>query len=72
MATDLLPLTVPEVRRLLFALVWHAPPSVEQVLHWSTWRRRHQARAKQAHVKRRQRKAAQGSARQRKAARQMK
>lgn len=52
---DLLPLTVPEVCRLLFALVWQPPPSVEQVLQWSTWRRRHQARAKQAHIKRRQR-----------------
>ena len=55
MAIDLLPLTVPEVRRLLFALVGHAPPSVEQVLHWSAWRRRHQARAKRAHIKLRQR-----------------
>lgn len=50
---DLLPLTVPEVRRLLFALVWQPPPSVEQVLQWSGWRRHHQARAKQAHIKRR-------------------
>jgi hypothetical protein len=53
---ELLPLTVPEVRRLLFALVWQPPPSAEHVLHWSGWRRRHQARAKQAHIKRRQRK----------------
>jgi len=52
---DLLPLTVPEVRRLLFALVWQHPSSVGQVLQWSAWRRRHQARAKQAHIKRRQR-----------------
>lgn len=52
--TELLPLTVPEVRRLLFALVWHAPPTAQHVLHWSDWRRRHQARAKQAHIKRRQ------------------
>ena len=51
--TDLLPLTVPEVRRLLFALVWQLPPSADLVLHWSGWRRRHQARAKQAHIKRR-------------------
>lgn len=54
MAIELLPLTVPEVRRLLFALVWQPPPSVEQILWWSAWRRRHQARAKQAHIKRRQ------------------
>jgi hypothetical protein len=54
---ELLPLTVPEVRRLLFALVWQPPPSAEQVLHGSSWRRRHQARAKRAHIKRRQWKA---------------
>ena len=54
---ELLPLTVPEVRRLLFALVWHAPPSAHHILHWSGWRRRHQARAKQAHIQRRQRRA---------------
>jgi hypothetical protein len=54
---DLLPLTVPEVRRLLFALVWQPPPSAQQVLQWSAWRRRHQARAKQAHIKRRQQRA---------------
>jgi hypothetical protein len=52
---ELLPLTVPEVRRLLFALVWQPPPSLDRVLQWSDWRRRHQARAKQAHIKRRQR-----------------
>jgi len=52
---ELLPLTVPEVRRLLYALVWQPPPSAAQVLYWSAWRRRHQARAKQAHIKRRQR-----------------
>lgn len=51
---ELLPLTVPEVRRLLFALVWQPPPSVDQVWQWSAWRRRHQARAKQAHTQRRQ------------------
>ncbi|HEY9636993.1 MAG TPA: hypothetical protein V6D14_26575 [Coleofasciculaceae cyanobacterium] len=31
---ELLPLTVPEVRRLLVALVWTMPPPVEQTLHW--------------------------------------
>jgi hypothetical protein len=54
---ELLPLTVPEVRRLLYALVWQPPPSAAHVLYWSAWRRRHQARAKQAHIKRRQRSA---------------
>jgi hypothetical protein len=50
---ELLPLTVPEVQRLLFALVWQPPPAPARVLQWSAWRRRHQARAKQVHIKRR-------------------
>jgi hypothetical protein len=54
MAVDRLPLTVPEVRRRRFALVWPPPPAVAHILQWSTWRRRHQARAKRAHIKRRQ------------------
>ena len=54
---DLLPLTGPEVRRLRFALGWQPPPAAAHVLHWSAWRRRHQARAKQAQSKRRQRRA---------------
>jgi hypothetical protein len=56
-AAELLPLTVPEVRRLLFALLWQPPPAAAHILHWSAWRRRHQARAKVAHIKRRQRRA---------------
>ena len=55
MAVELLPFTVPEVRRLLLALVWQPPPLAAQILHWSTWRRRHQAQAKRAHIRRRQR-----------------
>jgi hypothetical protein len=39
----LLPLTVPEVRRLLVALVWTARVQPGLVLAWSRWRRRHQA-----------------------------
>jgi hypothetical protein len=54
MTLDLLPLTVPEVRRLLFALVWQPPPVAAQVLHWSAWRRRHHVQAKYAHIRRRQ------------------
>jgi hypothetical protein len=50
---ELLPLTVPEVRRLLWRLIWQAPPTQEGVLYWSHWRRRHQARAKRSHIKRR-------------------
>jgi hypothetical protein len=51
----LLPLTVPEVRRLLVALVWTTPVRPGLVLGWSRWRRRHQARARRAHYHRRER-----------------
>jgi hypothetical protein len=50
---ELIPLTVPEVRRLLWGVVWRAFPSVEQVLAWSVWRRHHQAVAKRCHYRRR-------------------
>jgi hypothetical protein len=49
----LLPLTVPEVRRLLVALVWTSPIPPGFVLAWSRWRRR-QARARRAHYQRRE------------------
>ena len=49
LAADLLPLTVPEVRRLLWRLMWARAPDPEQVLAWSTWRRRHQQRARRCH-----------------------
>jgi hypothetical protein len=52
-AAQLLPLTVPEVRRLLWRLVWQAPATPQAVLYRSHWRRRHQARAKRFHIKRR-------------------
>jgi hypothetical protein len=50
---ELIPLTVPEVRRLVYRLVVRilAPP--EAVLHWSRWRRLHQARARRSHYRRR-------------------
>ena len=48
----LIPLTVPEVRRLLWGVVWRALPSVEHVLAWSSWRRHHQAVAKRCHYQR--------------------
>jgi hypothetical protein len=54
---DLLPLTVPEVRRLLCRLVWAPAAPAEQVLAWSRWRRRHQARARRCHYRRRLRRA---------------
>jgi hypothetical protein len=54
-AAGLLPFTVPEVRRLLWHLVWERPPSAEAVEHWSVWRRRHQQRARECHWRKRTR-----------------
>lgn len=51
---DLLPLTVSEIRRLIGRLVWNMAHSIEFILAWSVWRRRHQARAKRCHYRRRQ------------------
>ena len=51
--SDLIPVTVPEVRRLLWGVVWRAFPSVEHVLAWSVWRRHHQAVAKRCHYRQR-------------------
>lgn len=50
---ELIPLTVPDVRHLLWNLVGTAPASVAHVLAWSRWRRRHQARAQRCHYRRR-------------------
>jgi hypothetical protein len=46
----LIPVTVPELLRLLRGTVI-PPPRRDRAhrLHWSTWRRRHQHRARQAH-----------------------
>jgi len=54
----LLPLTVPEVRRLLWRLWWTPFHSTDYILGWSRWRRRHQARAKRSHYQRRLRRLA--------------
>jgi hypothetical protein len=53
---ELIPLTVPEVRRLLWWLVWGKLPSEQQVVEWSQGRRRHQAKAQRCHYKRREEK----------------
>jgi hypothetical protein len=50
---DLIPLTVPEVRRLHNALA-EPEHQREHRQRWSHWRRKHQASAKQCHIKRRQ------------------
>jgi SRSO17 transposase len=46
-------LTLPEIRRLIGKLIFTAAFGIEHALHWSTWRRTHQARARQAHYQRR-------------------
>ncbi|MFJ2723129.1 IS701 family transposase [Streptomyces sp. NPDC087437] len=50
---DPITLTVPEIRHLLVAVF--NPPAVTaaRLLHWSTWRRRHQATARRSHYQRR-------------------
>ena len=49
---ELIPLTVPEIRCLIWWLVWRKVPTPEQVVRWSLWRRKHQAQAQRAHYKR--------------------
>lgn len=51
--SELIPLTIPEIRRLINLLILHQPPNISQALRWSYWRRQHQARAKASHYKRR-------------------
>ena len=52
LAADLLPITVPEVRRLLYQLALRSPPAPDAAFAWSLWRRRHQQRARRSHWKR--------------------
>ena len=47
------PLSVPEIRRLLNELVWNPLRSATFVLRWSTYRRYKQALAKRAHYRKR-------------------
>jgi hypothetical protein len=47
------PLTEPEIRRMLIAIIWPKMNEVEKTLLWSFWRRRHQAIAKYCHYKKR-------------------
>jgi hypothetical protein len=52
MREELIPLTAPEVRRLLLVLT--CPIQKRSfLLEWSRWRRRHQMRAKRCHYRRR-------------------
>ena len=54
--TPVLPLTVPEGRRLLGHLIWPSPCTVTLVLAWSWWRRCHRSWACYYHTKRRREK----------------
>lgn len=46
-------LTVPEIRHLAGAVLATACHGWDHLLHWSTWRRRHQSRARRSHYRRR-------------------
>ncbi|MDQ6617493.1 MAG: IS701 family transposase [Actinomycetota bacterium] len=50
----LIPLTVNEFRRLFDALLLAAAHTITTLMAWSTWRRRHQARASASHYRRRE------------------
>ncbi|MGW3606389.1 IS701 family transposase [Micromonospora sp. NPDC005161] len=50
---DIIALTVAEIRRLLNAFVLALPLPPAHTLHWSTWRRTSQARARRSHYQRR-------------------
>lgn len=52
-ATGLIPLTCNEVHHLLNTLITRPTITPEHRLHWSTWRRRHQHRAKTSHYQQR-------------------
>lgn len=49
----LIPLTVNEIRRLFTRMIANSIHTLDHWLHWSNWRRRHQARAKTSHYRRR-------------------
>ncbi|MBD2786311.1 hypothetical protein ID858_10475 [Xenorhabdus sp. DI] len=53
MPTGLIALSVAELRKLLSKLMEKAGETVEQVLYWSSWRRRHQYYAQQCHYRHR-------------------
>jgi SRSO17 transposase len=48
----LVPMTLPEVQRLFTRLIGAPLRSIAFILHWSRWRRHHQARARASHYKR--------------------
>lgn len=52
-AADLVPLTEPEIQRLLLAMVWPQLRTMEKAPLWLHWRRRHQAVVKACHHRKR-------------------
>ena len=48
----LIALTANEIRHLFTRLVNHTEHGIRHLLHWSRWRRRHQARARDCHHRR--------------------
>ncbi|CBJ79972.1 hypothetical protein XBJ2_410004 [Xenorhabdus bovienii str. Jollieti] len=52
-AKGLIALSVSELRKLLSELMEKTGETVEQILHWSYWRRRHQYYAQQCHYRHR-------------------
>jgi hypothetical protein len=50
---QMIPLTRSEIRRLFTGLACRPRP-IRHQLHWSCWRRRHQATARNCHYQRRQ------------------
>jgi hypothetical protein len=49
----LIPLTFNEIRRLVGRFIATTAHTIGHWLHWSNWRRRHQARARTSHYRRR-------------------
>ena len=47
-----IPLTRNEIRRLFTNLLTRTVRAIEDIAHWSRWRRRHQAQAKACHYRR--------------------
>ncbi|WP_412101887.1 IS701 family transposase [Kitasatospora purpeofusca] len=50
-STDPVDLSVPEIRHLFSALLIPSSTSLHRLLHWSNWRRRHQATARRSHYR---------------------
>jgi hypothetical protein len=49
---SLIALTANEIRHLFTRIVNHTEHGIRHLLHWSQWRRRHQARARDSHHRR--------------------